>query len=81
MTSLRVYLALENDAQADEVGERIGDLLLEMGFNADDDLTAAIGCVAEAPDVEAWASGAEEFVQAMSGYAWVMLPSENGKSK
>lgn len=76
-TSICVYLEVESDEQAEGVADRIADLLLDLGYNQEDSLTAVIACRSDRPDVEAWAAGPEEFVKAMEGAAFIVIPSHN----
>jgi len=78
-TSLRIYLHIDSDKQAEETAEAIGDVLLERGFNRGEDLTAVVACRADADDVQAWADGPEEFMKAMEGAAFLLIPSEDAE--
>jgi len=79
-TSLCVYLEVESDEQAHAAAERIGDLLLELGYNRADSLTAVIACRSDTEDVKAWADGPDQFVKAMEGAAFILIPNENEDS-
>lgn len=73
-TSLRVYLEVDADHNVEATAERLADLLVELGFNHDDGVTAVIACISDSPDVEAWAEGPEGFVKALKGAAFIMVP-------
>ena len=75
-TSLRVYLEIEDEQQAHALAEKIADLLLELGYNRGDKLDAVIACVADAPDVEAWAESTESFIVAVRGAGFLLIPRE-----
>ena len=78
-TSLCIYLEVESEDQVHGLADRIGDLLLECGYNAGDSLTAVIACRSDTEDVRAWAEGPEQFVAAMSGAAFILIPNESGR--
>lgn len=74
ITSLRIYLGDVTETAVNEIAEQIADLLVDRGFNLEGTVTAVIACEPGAPDVEAFAAGAESFITHMNSAAWVLIP-------